>query len=1340
MRKHFLILMLLTLLPFTAWGTLIKVKPYNVSKYYGVSDAKVTLVYETEVTPALSADEEKVLKAGLFITRNGLNSGEAPADYTYTLEFDREALEALTTDEMTALGFDGTARTNFLTNYTVAVNGSATLSIKKMPLSRAAITVAAISDQEYTGSAITPALTVTNTENGEILEEGSDYEVSWTGNVDGPIATGTLTALGDNYSGTKTGFSFNVRQSIANAQITFTGVDNLVYTGAEQKPATITVKVGNTTLTETTHYTVSYANSNVDTDPAKPTNAGTVTVTITGVGTGGYSGTATKTYEIAPKAVAAADIELGTITNPTYTGSPVKPTYASVTAGGLLATIDDYEITDASTNATAANGATATLTLKRNFTGSKPITYTINQKEVTPTVTLAQEAGSAADTYVYSKSNITPAVTVKDGDVTIDPTNYTLEYDNDDDATNDPELQNKGAKKVRVLAKAVADGGNYSFTAAVSKEYTVAARPLTVTVADLTVGIGADYKPVATIGNLPGGATKEMTVAGGADTELGGAISFQYDRVTPTPAAANVVPAEAGTYTIRPIVAAFTNDNYIYNTADITNGTLTITKSQVIVKVVNKSKTYGDALSGNWEVQHVSGIATDEVNTFITALNTELAGKQANFTYDAATMVNAGKYSINYKDGTNPEGLIPNDSYTISVQSGTLTVDRRNMANATTVTTVLPVTIDYTASRAYDGTAFRPTVTITSDVNVDADPGNDVIPASEYTVTYAENPVKAGTYDITITANEGGNYYINRKISTSGGGRWADNIIKTYTITKLPLNVTASAGTYVYGSNVKNFNYTIDRTGLIAADAEKTEAELGFNGDVKVKIVAALTVGEHAAGLRPYFANKSTGAEITASATNYAINLIDGPLTIEKGRIVAKVKDLTVEYGDPIADGTFHLEAVSGMEEAEVNNFDDIVTYNHNLAAFDYDATEMKAVNTDGYTINYKFDDNKPTATNYTINVVTSGTLTVIKRNITVKSLDQTVNLTAVPAQAFDPVPSITPAANPTVAITAGNLVDGDGIDAIIDELTSEASLEENSVINIVLKESAKYNVTVDEVNAGHLTLNNGSTITLGDGVDDETEIATWAASEYQVNVLMDFSKRVDRKFNSTDAEGITWTAEKWNTLVLPFDITVADLSKALGYAIVNVINPEATKIDGSNIEFYGKLTMKGGNGKTDVLAANKPIMVKTAEPVTGVVNFGSRKIVGATDLSVDAGQGAKFVGTYATKTVTKDDNEKIWFMTGDYTAWDYIGKTSEASWDIVPFEAYIDMNTLSGVRSMTFVLEDIDGSTTAIKSVNADNFSTKLNGWYTLDGVKLQVAPTQKGVYIKDGKKVVLK
>jgi hypothetical protein len=30
--------------------------------------------------------------------------------------------------------------------------------------------------------------------------------------------------------------------------------------------------------------------------------------------------------------------------------------------------------------------------------------------------------------------------------------------------------------------------------------------------------------------------------------------------------------------------------------------------------------------------------------------------------------------------------------------------------------------------------------------------------------------------------------------------------------------------------------------------------------------------------------------------------------------------------------------------------------------------------------------------------------------------------------------------------------------------------------------------------------------------------------------------------------------------------------------------------------------------------------------------------------------------------------------------------------------------------------------------------------GWYTVNGIKLQSAPTEKGVYINNGKKVVVK
>jgi hypothetical protein len=45
----------------------------------------------------------------------------------------------------------------------------------------------------------------------------------------------------------------------------------------------------------------------------------------------------------------------------------------------------------------------------------------------------------------------------------------------------------------------------------------------------------------------------------------------------------------------------------------------------------------------------------------------------------------------------------------------------------------------------------------------------------------------------------------------------------------------------------------------------------------------------------------------------------------------------------------------------------------------------------------------------------------------------------------------------------------------------------------------------------------------------------------------------------------------------------------------------------------------------------------------------------------------------------------------------------------------------------------------TAITNKNADNADEE-DGWCTLNGVKLKGKPTQKGLYIKDGKKVLVK
>ena len=46
----------------------------------------------------------------------------------------------------------------------------------------------------------------------------------------------------------------------------------------------------------------------------------------------------------------------------------------------------------------------------------------------------------------------------------------------------------------------------------------------------------------------------------------------------------------------------------------------------------------------------------------------------------------------------------------------------------------------------------------------------------------------------------------------------------------------------------------------------------------------------------------------------------------------------------------------------------------------------------------------------------------------------------------------------------------------------------------------------------------------------------------------------------------------------------------------------------------------------------------------------------------------------------------------------------------------------------------------TAEEEMDVEKKALSTEGWYTVSGVKLQGAPTQKGVYIKDGKKVIIK
>ena len=244
---------------------------------------------------------------------------------------------------------------------------------------------------------------------------------------------------------------------------------------------------------------------------------------------------------------------------------------------------------------------------------------------------------------------------------------------------------------------------------------------------------------------------------------------------------------------------------------------------------------------------------------------------------------------------------------------------------------------------------------------------------------------------------------------------------------------------------------------------------------------------------------------------------------------------------------------------------------------------------------------------------------------------------------------------------------------------------------------------------------------------DNFTKIKTLNGTKVGVTVTL--SNRTQKIGSST----FTWGAKEYQILVLPFDVTVTEISAQLGYAVVNVVNPAKATAD----NIYWSL-------EWGTIPANTPFTVRTAEAIPAggkILSFAGKTIVAPETAypSVDAGNGFKVVGAYEKYIIDKSSASKERFYAGGKHYG--ISESSENKWTIKPFNGYIDLNAASAPESVTFTFENVDGGTTAIRSITAENAgNAKAEGWYTLNGVKLQGAPVEKGVYIKNGKKIVIK
>ena len=109
---------------------------------------------------------------------------------------------------------------------------------------------------------------------------------------------------------------------------------------------------------------------------------------------------------------------------------------------------------------------------------------------------------------------------------------------------------------------------------------------------------------------------------------------------------------------------------------------------------------------------------------------------------------------------------------------------------------------------------------------------------------------------------------------------------------------------------------------------------------------------------------------------------------------------------------------------------------------------------------------------------------------------------------------------------------------------------------------------------------------------------------------------------------------------------------------------------------------------------------------------------------------GGKFVGTYSPVPFTAND-KSILFLGANNTL--YYPNTAMT---INAFRAYFDLDSGSGVKEFKLNFGEEGNEVDGVNEVNA-SLEVNDDSWYSLDGRKLGGKPTQKGIYIVNGKKI---
>ena len=875
---------------------------YDIETFEGT--LKVT-AFENEVVVTIKGNKDTVTYDGNPHSVEGyvitdISNKLYKADYIKVKGYARAEGTAAGTYKMnlTAQQFSNTSASFDKVTFKVE-DGSLTISPKSITPDgpdtpdekKTGITVTKPSDSKYDGEEHKNKPTVTDTKTDRTLVEGTDYELSYSKDViNAGTVTVTVKGIG-NYKG-----SFEVTYEITKRNVTLTsGSASKVYDKTALTNDTVTVSGEGFAKDEGATYKVTGSRTKVG------TSKNTFTYEL-------KSNTKASNYNIevmfGELKVTAQDGEVVV----TITGHSDSVEYDGneKTVSGYDVTITEgskYTTDDFTFNGTAEAKGTEAGTYPMNlaadqFTNTNDNytqvtfivndgTLTINPKSITP---------DGPDTPKEEKTGITvtdPENSIYDGNehingltVTDSKLNTTLVEGTDYTLTYSGDLINVGT--VTITIKGI---GNY--TGEFTKTYQILPREYTVTTnSDSKVYDGTALTAGGTVNNLVDGETVGFTITG-SQTNVGTSDNTYELNWTGTARKANYKHGKdsIGTLTVTkqsiapdpehpetykevtitspsdevydgkehkwiPTVTdkeenelvAKTDYEVTYSTTDFTNvtGTITVTITGIgnytgkatrtysitpktyTVTTESDSKVYdGTALTAGGKV---SGIVKGETVDFTITGSQTSVGTSDN-TYEL-NWTGSAKES-NYKHGKDSIGTLTVKAKSI-VPDGPDTPDEKKTG----------ITASDPSDSKYDGKEHREVLTVQ-----DTKKNDELVAEKDYSVTYSDDLVNAGTVTITI----------------EGIGNYTGSFTKTYEITKRSVTLTSATASKTYdGQALTSTSITVSGDGFVKGEG------------ATYNVTGTQTEVGNSANSFEYKLNENT------LASNYDITKVVGTLTVTR--------------------------------------------------------------------------------------------------------------------------------------------------------------------------------------------------------------------------------------------------------------------------------------------------------------------------------------------------------------------------------------------------------------------------------------------------------------------------